>query len=295
MIYLIQLGNLSNPISYGVPINLKGVKTTKGDYDEKSMANKFSEIKLFHGVYDNYQRLTPGKKAIVFAPNVESSIELVDSFNSKGLYSKHVDCYMNDIERKSVLKWFEDTPGAILSNYGILTTGFDCPSIEVVILYRATKSLPLFLQMVGRGSRVTPLKNTFTILDFGNNIKTHNYWEANRTWSLSKKEYKEDSAPIKECPSCYFINSNTAKNCLHCGFEFKKTKEEEEAEIIIELQKMNKWQSQEFLQTASFEELELYAKAKGFHKNWVKHQLKTEQDFYDYGKYKGYKNGWHKY
>lgn len=292
---LIELGNLSTPESYGVPINLKGIKTKGGDFDEKSMANKFSEIKLFHGVYDNYQRLTPGKKAIVFAPNVESSIELVESFNNKNLSSKHVDCYMNDLERKNVLKWFEDTPGAILSNYGILTTGFDCPSIEVVILYRATKSLPLFLQMVGRGSRVTPIKNSFTILDFGNNIKTHNYWEANRTWSLSKKEYKEDSAPIKECPNCYFITSNTAKNCDNCGFEFKKTKEEEEEEIIIELQKMNKWQCQEFLHTASFEELELYAKAKGYNKNWIKYQLKTEQDFYDYGKYKGYKKGWHKY
>lgn len=292
---LIELGNLSSPNSYGVPINLKGVKTKGGDYDEKSMANKFSEIKLFHGVYDNYQRLTPNKKALVFAPNIESSIELVESFNEKGLQAKHVDCYMTDIERKNTLKWFEDTPEAILSNYGILTTGFDCPSIEVVILYRATKSLPLFLQMVGRGSRVTDIKNKFTILDFGNNIKTHNYWEANRTWSLSKKEYKEDSAPIKECTKCYFINSNTSKNCKKCGFEFKKTKEEEEEEIIIQLQQMNKWQSLDFLSDATFEELELYAKAKGYNKNWIKHQLKTEQDFYDYGKYKGYKNGWHKY
>jgi superfamily II DNA or RNA helicase len=292
---LIELGNLSSPNSYGVPINLKGVKTKGGDYDEKSMANKFSEIKLFHGVYDNYQRLTPNQKALIFAPNVESSIELVESFNEKGLQSKHVDCYMSDIERKSTLKWFEDTPGAILSNYGILTTGFDCPSIEVVILYRATKSLPLFLQMVGRGSRVTPIKNKFTILDFGNNIKTHNYWESPRMWSLSKKEYKEDASPIKECPKCYFINSNTAKNCKKCGFEFKKTKEEEEEEIIIKLQQMNKWQSLDFLADATFEELELYARAKGYNKNWIKHQLKTEQDFIDYGKYKGYKNGWHKY
>lgn len=292
---LIELGNLSSPNSYGVPINLKGVKTKGGDYDEKSMANKFSEIKLFHGVYDNYQRLTPNKKALVFAANVESSIELVESFNEKGLQAKHVDCYMTDIDRSNTLKWFEDTPGAILSNYGILTTGFDCPSIEVVILYRATKSLPLFLQMVGRGSRVTDIKNKFTILDFGNNIKTHNYWEANRTWSLSKKEYKEDAAPIKECTKCYFINSNTAKNCKKCGFEFKKTKEEEEEEMIIQLQQMNKWQSLDFLADATFEELELYAKAKGYNKNWIKHQLKTEQDFYDYGEYKGYKKGWHKY
>jgi superfamily II DNA or RNA helicase len=250
---------------------------------------------LFHGVFDNYQRLTPNKKALVFAPNVESSKELVESFSDKGLPCKHVDCYMSDEVRKYTLKWFAETPNAILSNYGILTTGFDCPSIEVVILYRATKSLPLFLQMVGRGSRVTESKNTFTILDFGNNIKTHNYWEAARVWSLDKKEYKEDSAPLKECPSCYFINSNTASECANCGFIFKKTEQELEAEIIVELQKMNKWQSIDFLVDASFKDLELYATAKGYSKNWVKHQLKTEKDFYDYGEYKGYRKGWDKY
>ena len=58
---------------------------------------------------------------------------------------------------------------------------------------------------------------------------------------------------------------------------------------------MNKWQTLDFLADATFEELELYARAKGYNKHWVKHQLKTEQDFIDYGKYKGYKNGWHKY
>ena len=72
-------------------------------------------------------------------------------------------------ERDRILGWFENTKGAVLCNCGILTAGYDCPDIEVIILYRATTSLPLFLQMVGRGSRVTDVKREFTILDFGNN------------------------------------------------------------------------------------------------------------------------------
>ena len=58
---------------------------------------------------------------------------------------------------------------------------------------------------------------------------------------------------------------------------------------------MNKWQSLDFLVDASFKDLELYAIAKGYSKNWIKHQLKTEKDFYDYGEYKGYRKGWDKY
>ena len=53
---LIESGNLSTPISYGVKVDLKGVKTKAGDYDEKSMADKYSEIQLYHGVYDNYTK-----------------------------------------------------------------------------------------------------------------------------------------------------------------------------------------------------------------------------------------------
>jgi superfamily II DNA or RNA helicase len=199
---------------------------------------------------------------------------------------------MSDNDRKDTLKWFEETPGAILSNYGILTTGFDCPSIEVVILYRATKSLPLFLQMVGRGSRVTPTKNKFTILDFGNNIKTHKYWEENRFWSLDKKEKKEGEAPIKECPECYYLLHSRIMECPSCGYQFEKSEIEKEDLIIIELQKMNKRQLHEAISIASFKDLQIIQKAKGYAKNWIYHQLKTKEDFYEYEKFMAYGKGW---
>lgn len=287
---LINKGNLSKPTSYGVKVNLNGVKTKAGDFDEKSMADRYSEIQLFHGVYDNYIRICNGKKAIVFASNIDSSIELVNSFVSKGLNAKHVDCYMND--RDEVIKWFQETPGAILSNYGILTTGFDCPSIEVVILYRATKSLPLFLQMVGRGSRVTSTKKEFTILDFGNNIQRHNYWEASRNWNLKKKEKKEGAAPIKECPECCYLMVARVMECPECGHIFKKSEKEKEEEMIVELQKLSFNDLKSKIQNASFKELEMIQKAKGYKASWILHQLKTESDFYGYEKYKGYQQGW---
>jgi superfamily II DNA or RNA helicase len=286
---LINKGNLSKPISYGVKIDLKGVKTKGGDYDEKSLADKYSEIKLFHGVYDNYVRICNGKKAIVFCPNIDSSKELVQSFQDKGLPAKHVDCYMNN--REEIIEWFEKTDGAILSNYGILTTGFDCPTIEVVILYRATKSLPLFLQMVGRGSRVTNSKRNFTILDFGNNIRQHNYWEEPRSWSLSKKEKKEGAAPIKECICGYLLYASIME-CPECGHIFEKSEQEKEKDIIVELQELSKTRLKNKIEKADFRELELIAIAKGYNKNWIFHQLKNADDFREYGKYKGFKPAW---
>lgn len=289
---LIDKGKLSPCRTYGVKVDLSGVKTKGGDYDEKSMADKFSEIKLFHGVYENYIRICKGKKAIVFAPNVESSRELVEDWKLKGLPIEHVDCYMSDLERKQKIEWFTNTDGAIISNYGILTTGFDVPNIEVVILYRATKSLPLFLQMAGRGSRIAQNKIDFTLLDFGNNVKTHNYWEYPRQWSLKKKEKKEGAAPIKECPSCSFLLHAPIMVCPECGHEFEKSEKEKEEEVFAELVLMSGPNIIKLANKATIKELIQIQKAKGYKKSWIFHYLKTAEDFKEYGKIMQYHYKW---
>ena len=287
---LIEKGKLSNCKTYGVKVDLSSVKTKGGDYDEKSMADKFSEIQLYHGVYENYMRICPNKKAIIFAPNIESSIELVKDWSAKGLPIKHVDCYMNN--REEVVKWFIETENAIISNYGILTTGFDVPNIEVVILYRATKSLPLFLQMVGRGSRVTDSKSSFTLLDFGNNVKRHNYWEFPRQWSLKKKEKKEGIAPIKECPKCAYLMAARIMQCPECGHEFEPSQKEKEQKEIAELELMPGTKIIQIAKNASIVDLIKIQKAKNYPKTWIYHYLKTANDFKEYGKIMQYHWKW---
>tara|TARA_R110000868_G_scaffold230220_3_gene483344 strand:- start:335 stop:1756 length:1422 start_codon:yes stop_codon:yes gene_type:complete len=289
---LCELEYLSTCSSYGVKIDLSGIKTKGGDYDEKSMAEKFSEIKLFHGVYNNYMRIAPNKKALIFSPNVDSSKELVEDWCKMGLDAKHVDCYMSNIERKSILEWFDKTPGAILSNYGILTTGYDCPSIEVVILYRATKSLPLFLQMVGRGSRVTKSKQDFILLDFGNNVKKHNYWEHPRFWTLAKKEKKEGEIPMRECPNCSYLMHSRIPECPECGYEFEPTEKEIEERFEVELMLMSNAKLISEVSMADFDKLLIIAKLKNYKDGWILHNLKTNKDYKAYGKYKGYHWKW---
>lgn len=280
---LIKLEKLSKCTTYGVPVNLKGIKTKNGDYDEKSMGDKFSEIKLFHGVIENYNKICQGQKTLVFASSLESSQELVFEMQNAGLNARHVDCYMND--RQEVIDWFKITPDAILSNYGILTTGFDEPTIECVILYRATKSLPLFLQMVGRGSRITDTKKNFTLLDFGNNVKTHGFWEQERQWDLKKKEKKEGEAPVKECPACNYIMYASIMECPSCGYLFERKEKEAEEQMMIYLEQLSPSEM-------SFKELITFAKNKGYKDGWIWHQIKTLKELKEYGKYKGYHWKW---
>ena len=231
---LIKLGYLSEAKSYGVEINLKGLKKTADDFDTSKY---YDQNKTYCGVVDNYIRLCNDKKAILFASNVESSLRVCEEFRSRGIEAKHIDANTPKQIRESILDWFEACEGGVLCNCGILTAGYDNPKIETIILYRATTSLPLFLQMCGRGSRIAENKKNFIILDFGNNIQRLGFWEDARVWSLKKVEQrtldKQDAGMIKFCKKCGAMLRPSTKMCPYCGEVKKKTIEEEIAELVL--------------------------------------------------------------
>lgn len=276
---LIEQGFLARAKTYGVDIDLKGVKQKGEDYDTTQMAQKYSENKVYDGVIQNYKRICPNTKAILFASNVQSSKEITLMLNFAGIPAKHLDGSMVDSERKEVLAWFKNIDNGVLCNIGVLTTGFDEPSIEVVILYRATRSLALFLQMVGRGSRVIPgLKDEFTILDMGNNIKTHDFWEKPREWSLEKKKKKDKvgAAPVKICPSCHAMLAVTSKVCTFCNYEYPK--ESSNKKEFADLKLLTPPQIWKHANSADIPTKARMAKAKLVKSFRVLHSLETKEE-----------------
>jgi type I site-specific restriction endonuclease len=99
-----------------------------------------------------------------------------------GYNIRHLDNRNNATERREILEWFSETPDAVLTSVSILTTGFDEPTVETIILNRATRSLTLYFQMIGRGSRILPKKDQFTVVDMGNNVARFGLWEAPIDW-----------------------------------------------------------------------------------------------------------------
>jgi len=93
-----------------------------------------------------------------------------------------LDSTFSDKDRKDVLRWFKVTPDAILTSVGILTTGFDEPTVQTIILNRATRSLTLYHQMIGRGSRKLPNKDNFKLIDLGNNVRRFGVWQDYLNW-----------------------------------------------------------------------------------------------------------------
>jgi type I site-specific restriction endonuclease len=105
-----------------------------------------------------------------------------ETFREAGFPIRHLDNTSSSEERKEILTWFKKTPDAVLTSVGILTTGFDEPTVETIILNRATKSLTLYFQMIGRGSRKLPNKSDFTVIDLGNNAARFGLWNEPVDW-----------------------------------------------------------------------------------------------------------------
>jgi superfamily II DNA or RNA helicase len=208
------------------------------DYDEGLMALQFSKPQYVKGVVDAYENPkygTKGTKAIVFNINRAHSKLVMAEFKERGCDVRHLDSE-SDAEygkgyRKATLEWFEKTPGAILCNVDILTAGFDEPSIETVIVNRATMSLAKWLQMCGRGSRpylfeiMNVYKSLFTIIDMGANALVHGDWCDPRNWrdiffNPPKPADKKAVPPVKSCPSCEAIVAAQCRTCPHCGYQW---------------------------------------------------------------------------
>jgi superfamily II DNA or RNA helicase len=180
---LIESAYLANADTYTYDVNLHGLKIgSNGDFTVSSSdvvyGNYFMQEKLLFA----YEEIAVGSKTLIFNPGIETSIRVEETFKKRGFKIKHLDSTFSDKDRKDVLKWFKETPDAILSSVGILTTGFDEPTVETIILNRATRSLTLYHQMIGRGSRKLPQKDKFKVIDLGNNVRRFGLWQDYINW-----------------------------------------------------------------------------------------------------------------
>lgn len=286
---LINGGFLARPKYFGVSVDLSKVKMKAGEFDERDQEKVFSETKVFEGLKHNLDKNAKGLKTMIFCPSVNSSLEV-----ARELDCLHVDGTMLPDARTFILRKFETTPGAILTNCAITTTGYDCPGIECIVLYRATTSLPLYLQMIGRGSRVTDAKRNFIILDFGMNVQRHGYWHSERTWSLEvpkKRGKKKDSFPVRFCPECGAILAAQVRTCEYCGYVFPITEKER---VFAELQELTYAEIQSKAKNASLEMLEQIRVAKGYKIGWVLNKFSNPDQFADYGRLRNYHPKWAK-
>jgi len=180
---LIKNKYLANAITHTLQVNLSSLKIgANGDYTVASSERLYGNFIMQEKLLNAYEDQALGKKTLIFNNGIQTSKHVLETFRHAGYDVRHLDNTHTGQERRDIINWFKVTPNAVLSSVGILTTGFDEPTVETIILNRATKSLTLYYQMIGRGSRIIPGKHEFQVIDLGNNVARFGLWGANIDW-----------------------------------------------------------------------------------------------------------------
>ena len=226
--------------------DLDGVHTTAGDFNRKELAEAMRRSTVTGDVIAHYKKFAPGKRMVLFAWSIESSMMMAAKFNAEGIPAVHVDGKTHNAERDSAMDRFKAGEILVLCNVDLFGEGIDVPAIEAVALLRPTQSLALYLQQVGRSLRPAPGKEYTVILDHAGNCRRFGLPDDEREWTLEgrKRGRSNDySAPIKQCPRCYCVTSAAAESCKACGHKFAVMPREIEqvegelAEVDISLQR----------------------------------------------------------
>lgn len=181
---LVDRGFLAKATQYSYDVSLRSLKVgINGDYtvssSERLYGNYFMQEKLLYA----YEEKAKGTKTLIFNNGIATSKQVYALFKEAGYDVRHLDNTNSEKERDEILTWFRTKSDAVLTSVSILTTGFDVPEVRTIILNRATKSLTLYHQMIGRGSRKLPDKDEFSVIDLGNNARRFGLWDNHVNWA----------------------------------------------------------------------------------------------------------------
>ena len=155
-------------------IDLSNVRSnsTGADYDEKSLLREYDRSGFYEKLFTTTIRVLnpkngiPRKGTLVFTRFIKEAEILVAKLSERGIKAAIVTGSTPKRERESLIKDFKAGKIKVIANVGVLTTGFDYPELDTVILARPTKSLALYYQMVGRCIRPSPGKDGW-VIDLG--------------------------------------------------------------------------------------------------------------------------------
>jgi superfamily II DNA or RNA helicase len=156
--WLAPIKTLTVPLS----IDLTGVKNTAGDFDAKGLEDAIGP--MLEGVVDTIIEHAADRKILAFLPLIATAKRFAEICNQKGLTANYVSGECPD--RKEKLIAFSRGDFRILANSMLLTTGYDQPDVDCIVMLRPTQSWSLYVQCVGRGTRIFPGKEDLLLLDY---------------------------------------------------------------------------------------------------------------------------------
>ena len=158
--YLVPIKALTVPLK--IDISMVGISA--GDFKVGDIGTALDPY--LYQIADEMEKYCMDRKTIVFLPLIATSQKFMAILNEHGFVAAEVNGSSED--RAQILQDFEDGKYNVLCNSMLLTEGYDCPAVDCIIVLRPTKSRPLYAQMVGRGTRLSPEtgKDHLLLIDF---------------------------------------------------------------------------------------------------------------------------------
>lgn len=205
-------------------LDVDGVHMRGGEFIQGELQLAVNKQEITYGAIKEAMELAHDRRHwLVFASGVEHAIDIADMMNSMGITTVAIHSKMSDTARDQAILDFKAGKYRAAVNNNVLTTGFDFPAIDCIIVLRPTASTVLWVQMLGRGTRpfqcLEYIKENCLVLDFAGNTKR--LGPINDPVIPRKKGDKGGGeAPVKLCMSCDVYNHASARVCACCGAEF---------------------------------------------------------------------------
>lgn len=223
---LIDGGYLAPLISKGMEtgFDLSGVQKRGGDYVPGQLQAAVDKYETTRAAVSEIVAYGEHRKSwLCFCSGVEHAHHVRDEIRARGFTCETVTGDTPAGERNFILQEFKAGRIRALTNNAILTTGSNFPMVDLLAFLRPTESTGLYVQMAGRGTRLSPGKKNCIVLDFAGLVRKHGPVDA-----VHPKKPGEGGgdAPVKECPNCHELVHASVMTCKECGHQFPENTEE---------------------------------------------------------------------
>lgn len=202
---LIEQGYLMAPTCYvgQKAADLSSVPTRGGDYVDGALEKAMDQPTLIGDILTEWKRHANNAPTAIFASGVEHAKHIAQAFWQAGVPAASVDGSTPVGERQAIIADWKRGAIKVVANCMVFTEGFDFPELEVCVLARPTKSIGLYLQIVGRVMRTAPTKTRALVLDHAGCVELHGAPSIHREWSLQGEKERKKMSIVPEMAHCH--------------------------------------------------------------------------------------------
>ncbi|HEY8414253.1 MAG TPA: DEAD/DEAH box helicase [Thermaerobacter sp.] len=172
--YLVDL----RPIRVTLNVDLDAIRTVNGDFHQGELDEALLRAGVAEATAKAYIEHGEGRKAIVFTVSVDQARRTAEALQRRGVAAEWISGDLPVDERRAILHRLHTGETRVVCNCAVLTEGFDEPTVSCVVVARPTKSKTLYLQMIGRGTRLSPGKTDCLVIDVAGATERHTLIQA---------------------------------------------------------------------------------------------------------------------